>query len=86
VSRGKALKLLTGDFAVQAASADVLYNNQLIAAASRASKLASPLLDVCHALFGETVRLGHGQADMAAVLHAIEYRTDAGLPADRATS
>ncbi|GII55904.1 2-hydroxy-3-oxopropionate reductase [Planotetraspora thailandica] len=77
VSRIKASKLLDRDFAVQAAAADVLKNNRLIAEAARRSGLASPLLDVCHALFDETVTLGHGSADMAAVLHAIEARTKA---------
>ncbi|MBY8877498.1 NAD(P)-dependent oxidoreductase [Actinacidiphila acidipaludis] len=77
VSRMKAQKLMTCDFAVQAAVFDVLKNNQLIAAAARQAELASPLLDVCHALFGEAVELGHGKADMIAVLRAFEARTDA---------
>lgn len=76
VSRIKAAKLLNGDLSVQAAAADVLYNNRLIAGSARAAGLASPLLDVCHTLFAETVELGHGSADMAAVLHALEARTD----------
>ncbi|WP_018383854.1 NAD(P)-dependent oxidoreductase [Wenjunlia vitaminophila] len=76
VSRTKAAKLLARDFAVQAAVADVLKNNQLIAAAARKADVASPLLDVCHALFDETVALGHGRSDMVAVLHALESRTD----------
>jgi 3-hydroxyisobutyrate dehydrogenase len=33
------------------------------------------LLDVCHDLYSEAVALGHGSADMAAVVHAIEART-----------
>lgn len=74
VSRMKAPKLLDRDFSVQAAALDVLKNNRLIAEAARASHVASPLLDVCHALFGETVSLGHGGSDMVAVLHAIEAR------------
>jgi 3-hydroxyisobutyrate dehydrogenase len=78
VSRGKALKLAAHDFAAQAAAGDVLKNNQLIAEAARQYHLASPLLDVCHSLFGETVALGHGQSDMVAVIHAIQARTDAG--------
>ncbi|MGW7268031.1 NAD(P)-dependent oxidoreductase [Streptomyces sp. NPDC054842] len=78
VSRMKAPKLLTGDFTVQAAVQDVLKNNRLIAGAARRAGLASPLLDVCHALFGEAVALGHGGADMVAVLRAIEARTDTG--------
>lgn len=76
VSRTKAPKLEARDFAVQAAALDVLKNNRLIAEAARASGLASPLLDVCHALFAETVALGHGGQDMVAVLRAIEARTD----------
>ncbi|WP_431949011.1 NAD(P)-dependent oxidoreductase [Actinacidiphila sp. bgisy167] len=76
VSRVKAPKLLGRDFAAQAAAADVLHNNRLIAEAARASGLASPLLDACHALFDETVELGEGRADMVAVLRAIEARTD----------
>ncbi|MGA4843720.1 NAD(P)-dependent oxidoreductase [Streptomyces sp. G45] len=75
VSRMKAPKLLARDFAVQAAVRDVLMNNQLVADAARASGVASPLLDVCHELFADTVALGHGGQDMAAVLHAIEART-----------
>ncbi|MFE1297816.1 NAD(P)-dependent oxidoreductase [Streptomyces sp. NPDC058731] len=75
VSRMKAPKLLAGDFGVQAAALDVLKNNRLIAEAARARGLASPLLDACHALFEETVALGHGGADMVAVLRAIEART-----------
>ncbi|MFB8245708.1 NAD(P)-dependent oxidoreductase [Streptomyces sp. NPDC055952] len=76
VSRVKAPKLLERDFAVQAAAADVLKNNRLIAEAARKADLASPLLDVCHALYDETVRRGHGGEDMVAVLRAIEARTE----------
>ncbi|MEE1938278.1 NAD(P)-dependent oxidoreductase [Streptomyces sp. TRM 70361] len=76
VSRMKAPKLLARDFSVQAAIADVLKNNRLIAEAARAARVASPLLDVCHALFAETAELGYGGEDMAAVLRAIETRTD----------
>lgn len=79
VSRAKALKLVDGDFAVQASSSAVLENTRLIAEAARRSKLASPLLDVCHALYGETVALGHGESDMVAVIRALEARTDSGL-------
>ena len=76
VSRSKAGKLLNRDFEAQAAIADVLKNNRLIAEQARASGLASPLLDACHALYSETAALGHGDADMAAVLYALEARTD----------
>lgn len=75
VSRVKAAKLVAQDFAVQAAISDVLENNRLIAEAAREVGIASPLLDVCHALFGETETLGLGAADMIAVIRAIEQRT-----------
>jgi 3-hydroxyisobutyrate dehydrogenase len=77
VSRVKAQKLVENDFSAQAALLDVLKNNQLVAAAAREAGLASPLLDVCHALYGEAMALGQGQADMVAVVRAIEARTRA---------
>jgi len=77
VSRVKALKLVARDFDVQAAIADVLKNNQLVAEAARQANLASPLLDVCHVLYAETLALGHGQSDMVAVVRAIEARSAA---------
>ena len=78
VSRVKAQKLLARDFEVQASIVDVLKNNRLVAEAARAAGVASPLLDACHALYGETQALGLGALDMAAVVRAIEARTDAG--------
>ncbi|PZG48007.1 2-hydroxy-3-oxopropionate reductase [Spongiactinospora gelatinilytica] len=82
VSRVKARKLVEGDLAAQAAIADVLKNNRLIAEAARASGTASPLIDVCQELFAETLALGHGGLDMAAVVRAIEARTAGqGAPA-----
>jgi 3-hydroxyisobutyrate dehydrogenase len=75
VSRVKALKLVERDFSPQAAIADVLKNNRLIAESARQSGVASPLLDVCHTLFGEAQALGDGRLDMAAVIRAIEVRT-----------
>jgi hypothetical protein len=76
VSVRKAAKLVAADYAVEAAMADVLKNNQLVAEAARRRQLASPLLDVCHALFDEAVAAGLGGQDMAAVLRSIEARTD----------
>jgi 3-hydroxyisobutyrate dehydrogenase len=79
VSRVKAAKLLAQDFAVQASITNVLENVRLIASAARQVGIASPLLDVCHSLFGETQTLGLGDTDMIAVIRAIERRTaDAG--------
>jgi 3-hydroxyisobutyrate dehydrogenase len=37
---------------------------------------ASPLIDVCYALYDEALNLGLGGADMVAVLRAIEARTE----------
>ena len=79
VSRVKASKLISGDFATQASIRDVLKNNQLVAEAARSASIASPLLDVCHSLFSETLALGHGHEDMVAVLRAIEQRTSSLL-------
>ena len=75
VSRVKTPKLIGRDFAVQAAITNVLENNRLIAEVARGAGIASPLLDVCHALYGETLALGLGAADMVAVLEAIEARS-----------
>lgn len=83
VSRVKAVKLLHEDFDVQASIENVLDNNRLIAAAARAAGLASPLLDVCHALYREALELGLGNADMAAVVRAIEARTNGALAGAR---
>lgn len=79
VSRVKAGKLISRDFAAQAAIGDVLKNNRLIAEAARKAQLATPLLDACHALYAETMTLGYGEADMASVVHAIEARTETVL-------
>jgi 3-hydroxyisobutyrate dehydrogenase len=76
VSRVKAPKLVRRDFAVQAAISNVLENNRLIAEVAREAGIASPLLDVCHALYGEALALGYGGADMVAVLEAIEARSE----------
>jgi 3-hydroxyisobutyrate dehydrogenase len=77
VSRAKLAKLLAGDLSPQAAAADVLMNNELVAAAARAAGMATPTLDVSHALFREAVAQGHGGEDMIAVIRAIEARTSA---------
>jgi len=83
VSRVKLDKLATQNFSVQAAITDVLKNSRLVAEAARDASIASPLLDLCHALYGETEALGHGQQDMIAVIRAIEQRTDRGAPANQ---
>jgi 3-hydroxyisobutyrate dehydrogenase len=78
VSRGKADMLVERDFPVQAAIADVHYNNRLITEAARKKGIAAPLLDLCEQLFAETEELGHGRKDMAAVVTAIAARTERG--------
>ncbi len=78
VSRQKAAMTVDNDFPVQAAVADVHYNSRLVTAAARQHGIASPLLDVCEQLFAEGAGLGHGGADMAAVIHAITARTATG--------
>jgi 3-hydroxyisobutyrate dehydrogenase len=75
VSRVKAAKLVGQDFAAQASISNVLQNVRLIADAAREAGIASPVLDACHALYGETQDLGLGSEDMVAVIRAIEQRT-----------
>ena len=76
VSRLKLEKLVRGDFEVQASIKDVHYNSRLVTDAARRAGVSSPVLDVCRDLFAEAERLGHGSVDMAAVLRAIEARTE----------
>ena len=65
------------DFAPQAAMADALNSERLIAAAAREAGVATPLLDAGLALYGEGVARGDGRRDMVAVVRAIEARTEA---------
>jgi 3-hydroxyisobutyrate dehydrogenase len=74
VSQIKARKLVERDLSVQASISNVLVNNRLIAESARG--MASPLLDICHTLYGETISLGQGKADMVAVIQALEVRTN----------
>jgi 3-hydroxyisobutyrate dehydrogenase len=80
VSKVKLPKLVDKDFSVQASISDVLMNNRLVADAAREADIATPLLDVCHALFAQAEALGHGRQDMAAVVHAIAHRDPESLP------
>lgn len=64
VSRGKARKIVGGDFSVQASIADVLYNSELIMAADA----SMPVQRVCRDLLAETLQRGHGRLDMAAIV------------------
>jgi 3-hydroxyisobutyrate dehydrogenase len=74
VSRIKLAKLVTRDFAVQAAISDVLMNTRLIADAARQAGVATPLLDDSLQLFTASESMGLGQQDMAAVIQALEAR------------
>jgi 3-hydroxyisobutyrate dehydrogenase len=80
VSKAKLPKLVGKEFSVQASIRNVLMNNRLVAEAARDAGIASPLLDVCHALFAEANDSGRGALDMAAVLRAIEDRTESISP------
>jgi len=75
IMRVKVPKLLAEDFTAQAAVEDVRMNTRLISAAAEEKGLASPLLEACHALLGETEGLGYGRADMTAVIKGLEART-----------
>jgi len=75
VMRVKAPKIVAEDFAPQASITNVWTNARLISASAAAAGIAVPLLDAAHDLFGEAARLGLGEADMAAVVKAIEART-----------
>lgn len=75
VTRVKIPKLIARDFSVQAATADALNSTRLIATAARIAGLATPLLDMSSALYGDSVDMGNGSFDMVSVLEAIEQRT-----------
>lgn len=75
--RAKLDKLVAADDSPQAAIADVAKNTGLIAAAARAAGAATPLADVCHELFEESVALGESSADLVAVLTALRTRAAA---------
>lgn len=75
ISRVKSAKLVDDDLAPQAAITDVLMNAELIAAAAREARVATPLLDTSRELYAEAVERGDGAADMIAVIRAIADRT-----------
>ncbi|TWB60905.1 3-hydroxyisobutyrate dehydrogenase [Rhizobium sp. ERR 922] len=77
LTRVKIPKLVARDFSVQAATADAFNSTKLIAEAARAADMASPVLDLCRTLYGESVELGNGRLDMVSVIKAIEARTEA---------
>ncbi|MFC7706242.1 NAD(P)-dependent oxidoreductase [Plastorhodobacter daqingensis] len=76
-TRMKLPKFIARDFSVQAATEDALNSTRLIADAARAFGIATPLLDLASALYGESVALGNGREDMISAVKAIEARTEA---------
>lgn len=82
VSRAKTGKLVTDDLSAQAAIADVLKNNRLIVEAAHRAGMVAPLIEVCRELYAETLALGHGGSDMAAVVRAIAARSGDTSAAD----
>jgi 3-hydroxyisobutyrate dehydrogenase len=80
VSRVKGAKLAEEDFSVQAAISDVLKNCRLTTDAAREAGIATPVLDVCEALYAEALSQSLGHLDMAAVIGAIAARNGAGKP------
>lgn len=75
VSRAKSAKLTTEDWTPHAAIPDVLKNSRLVQDQARRTGNASPLIDVCTALYAETASLGRSGDDMAAVIAAMRERT-----------
>ena len=75
ISRIKAAKLRDRDFGVQAAIADVRKNSRLVAEAAHTAGIAAPITELADRLYAETVELGFGGEDMAAVVRALEART-----------
>ena len=71
VSRLKIAKLLAGDYAPQATIRDVHYNSRLILDHAQRTGTELPLLADCERLLVATEQLGHGSADMVAVLLAL---------------
>ncbi len=77
LTRIKIPKLVARDFTPQAATADALNSQRTIAAAAKAARVATPLLDTGIKLYEEALELGNGRLDMVSVLEAIEARTAA---------
>lgn len=78
VARLKGAKLRDRDFGVQAAIHDVRKNSRLVVQAARAVGIAAPMAELADALYAETLDLGFGDEDMAAVVRALEARSAAG--------
>ncbi|WP_019938177.1 NAD(P)-dependent oxidoreductase [Bordetella sp. FB-8] len=77
VSRVKLTKLVRRDFTRQAGISDVPKNKRLATDADRQAAIATPLIEVCLALYGATQAMDLGEEDMAAVIQAIDERSRA---------
>jgi len=71
VSTIKLGKMVEQDYAVQAAITDVHTNARLITDAAQQAGIDTPLMTRSRELFARTEELGHGAADMAAVILAL---------------
>ena len=75
VTKVRGPMIIRRDFSTQSAISDCWNSTRLITNQATEVNLASPLIEVCKALYGEAASLGYGDKDMAAVLCAIEART-----------
>jgi 3-hydroxyisobutyrate dehydrogenase len=77
VVRAKLAKMMSGDFAPQAAIRDVCKNAALVAEAAASSGMEAPLLASARERFEAVLGAGGGQLDMASVVTAARGRTAA---------
>lgn len=73
VSLVKADKLVTRDWAAQAAIADVLKNVDLVREAADGAGASAPLIGICRELYGSAVVRGNGGLDMVAVSSVLHH-------------
>jgi 3-hydroxyisobutyrate dehydrogenase len=74
ISRAKTAKLRAGDFSKQAGISDAVENTRMILVAAEEAGISAPIAEICHQLYKETYAMGHENADMVAVLHAMTQR------------
>lgn len=72
VSRTKLDKLVSRDFSPQAAIRDVSTITELVLGQCEGSGQDTPLIRQCALLYQQALAKGHGDEDMAAVIHAFE--------------
>ncbi|WP_309128310.1 NAD(P)-dependent oxidoreductase [Microbacterium sp.] len=81
VSRAKSAKITAEDWTPHAAIPDVLKNSRLVQDHAQKTGNATPLMEVCTALYAEAESLGRSGDDMAAVIAALRHRTRAATEA-----